>query len=157
MKIKAESGQSLFEVVVAVAVSALIMVSLVSLVSNSIQNASFSRNKGIAGTYAQAATEWLRGQRDSDITTFSTNVQTPVWCLKDLSWTPSQSGSCDGEADQISGTPFSREVTFNLSTVNDSNGAVKDIIEVDVTVSWTDSGGIHQVTSATNLADWRQR
>lgn len=157
LETKNSKGQSLFEVVVAVAISALIMVSLVSLVSNSIRNASFARNKGIAGTYAQAATEWLRGQRDGNITTFSTNVQTPVWCLRDLSWTPSQAGSCSGEEDQIGGTPFSRQATFSLSTVIDPDGATKDIVEVDVSVSWEDSSGSHVVTSATNFADWRQR
>lgn len=156
-KLKVQNGQSLFEVVVAVAISALIMVSLVSLVSNSIRNASFARNKGIAGTYAQQATEWLRGQRDGNIATFSTNVQTPVWCLKDLNWAPSQAGSCSGEGDQIAATPFSRQATFNLSIVTDPDGATKDIVEVDVSVSWEDSGGSHVVTSATNFADWRQR
>ena len=157
LEIKNSKGQSLFEVVVAVAISALIMVSLVSLVSNSIRNASFSRNKGIAGTYAQQATEWLRGQRDGNIATFSINVQTPVWCLKDLNWIPSQAGSCSGEGDQIAATPFSRQATFNLSTVTDPDGATKDIVEVDVSVSWEDSSGSHVVTSATNFADWRQR
>ena len=98
----------------------------------------------------------------SDITnpqnaTFSINVQTPVWCLKDLNWIPSQAGSCSGEGDQIAATPFSRQATFNLSTVTDPDGATKDIVEVDVSVSWEDSSGSHVVTSATNFADWRQR
>lgn len=156
-KLKVQNGQSLFEVVVAVAISALIMVSLVSLVSDSIRNAGFSRNKGIAGTYAQAATEWLRGQRDNDVDAFSINVQTPIWCLIDLSWTPSQVGSCSGEEDQIGGTPFSRQATFSLDTVVDAGGVAKDIVKVDVSVSWEDSSGSHVVTSTTNFADWRQR
>ncbi|HET7098805.1 MAG TPA: hypothetical protein VFI61_01065 [Patescibacteria group bacterium] len=156
MKTNFNNGQSLFEVVVAVAISALIMVALVSLVSNSIQNASFSRNKGLAGTYAQEATEWLRGERDRDIASFSTNVLIPTWCLTGLSWTPSQAGDCDPDNDKIPNTPFIRQATFNITSVS-NNGVLKDVIQADVVVSWQDSGGSHQVTSATNFADWRQR
>lgn len=155
--IKNKKGQSLFEVVVAVAISALIMISIVSLVNNSVQNSSFSRNKTIAGNYAQQATEWLRGERDRDINTFSTNVQTPTWCFKDLNWSSAQARKCDGETDQIGGTPFSREATFTLSTAQTSEGAIKDVVEVSVRVFWEDSGGVHEVNSVTNLSDWRQR
>ncbi len=149
-------GQSLFEVVVAVAISALIMVSLVSLVSNSIQNASFSRNKALAGTYAQEATEWLRGQRDNDVAAFSTNALTPTWCLKDLSWTPSQARACSADDDKLPNTPFTRQATFSISAVDD-NGVIKDLIEAKIVVSWEDSQGSHQVASVTNFSDWRQR
>lgn len=142
-------GQSLFEVVVAIAISALIITTLVSLVSNSIQNANFSKNKTLAANYTQEATEWLRGQRDTDITTFMTKALIPRWCLKDLSW--STPGAC-GESSQIVNTPFTREVVFVIDT---SSG--KNIIEADVSVFWTDSQGSHTVKSATNFSDWRQR
>jgi Tfp pilus assembly protein PilV len=141
---KNEQGQSLFEVLIALAVSALIIISLVSLVNNAIQNAAFSKNKSLASTYAQEATEWLRGQRDSDINTFQTNVATSVWCLQDLSWT--KSGAC-ATGDEIASTPFMREVTFSGTTV----------VEANIVISWKDSLGDHQVVSATNFADWRQR
>jgi len=45
-------GQSLFEVVVALAISALIIITLVSVVGNSIKNATFSKNKTLAANYA---------------------------------------------------------------------------------------------------------
>jgi Tfp pilus assembly protein PilV len=142
-------GQSLFEVVVALAVSALIIVALVSVVSNSIQNSTFSKNKALAATYAQEATEWLRGQRDSDTAAFGSNVLTPIWCFQNLNWnTP---GACTDDS-KINGTPFIRQGTFVVDT---SSG--KTIVQTDVTVSWTDSQGLHQVTSATNFSDWRER
>ncbi len=144
-----EKGQSLFEAIVALAISALIIVAVVSLVSNSIRNSSFSRNKTLASRYAEQATEWLRGQRDSDITTFSNNALTSTWCINNLSW--AQSGACGG-SDVIQGTPFSRQVLFSINTVGG-----KDVIEADVIVFWTDSQGYHEVRSATNFADWRQR
>jgi Tfp pilus assembly protein PilV len=142
-------GQSLFEVVVALAISALIITAIVSLVSNSIRNATFSRNKTLAARYAQEATEWLRGQRDSDMTTFSANILTPTWCFKSLSWV--QSGNCASD-DFIPATPLIREVTFSVGLVGG-----KDLVQSDVVVFWTDSQGYHEVRSATNFADWRQR
>ncbi len=143
------NGQSLFEVVVALAISALIITAIVSLVSNSIRNSTFSRNKTLAARYAQEATEWLRGQRDGDITALSVNILTPVWCFKNLSF--GQSGNC-GPDDFITGTPLIREANFSVSVVGGKN-----LVQSDVVVFWTDSQGYHEVRSATNFGDWRQR
>ena len=155
-----ERGQSLFELVVAIAVSALIMVAIVTLAVNSIQNSVFSKNKALAATYAQQATEWLRGQRNSSIDTFMTNANDltatdPVthkvtWCLrgpKILTW--DKRGACSS-TDFITGTSFKRQVAFSADA-----SAGKTIFETDVTVSWTDSKGVHEVVSITNLADLR--
>lgn len=149
MKKPAESGQSLFEVVVAIAISALIIVTIVSLVSNSLRNATFSKNNAQAASYGQQATEWLRTQRDNDIATFITNTTIPIWCFKDLTWTTT--GACLA-AQNIPDTPFLREGHFSTSLVSG-----KMVIEADIVVSWTDSQGLHQVTSATSFTDWRQR
>ncbi len=144
-----ESGQSLFEVVIALAISALIVMALVSLVSNSIQNANFSKNKTLASNYAQEVTEWLRRERDTDITTFGTNVLTPTWCFQSLSW--NKPFPCE-EEDTIAGTPFLRQASFLINTI-----AGKTIIEASIIVSWVDSQGVHEARSATNFSDWRQR
>ena len=146
-------GQSLFEVVIAIAISALIIVALVSLVSSAVRNATYAKNNTLATRYSQEATEWLRGQRDNDIDLFVTNAATPVWCLKDLSW--SQSTEC-GESDFISGTPFIRNAAFGIGTII-VDGVNKTLIEADVIVFWEDSQGIHEVKSATNFTDWRER
>ncbi len=145
----ARQGQSLFEVVVALGISALIIVGLVSLVSNSIRNSTFSKNKTVAARYSQELVEWLRGQRDNEIATFETNVQTPVWCFSTLAW--SNIGTClVGE--EIAGTPFKREASFSSTTVNG-----KTLVQADVVVYWEDAQGQHEVRNVTNFADWRQR
>lgn len=146
---KNSKGQSLFEVMIALAISTIIIVSLVSLVSSSIRNSTFSRNKTLASRYAQEATEWLRGQRDLDQMIFKTNTQTPAWCLKDLTW--NASGPCSS-GDQIAGTPFTRHVNFASSSVNG-----KTIIQAEIIVSWEDAQGIHDARSVTNFSDWRER
>lgn len=146
-------GQSLFEVVVAIAISALVIIAIVSLASNSIRNAAFSRNKNQAASLAQQLTEWLRIQRDTNIDTFITNV-TPspkTYCFSDLTW--SRARLC-GASDFVIGTSlFARQGVFTLTTSPQG----KTVIEADITVSWTDSQGYHEVRSATNFTDWRQR
>ncbi len=141
-------GQSLFEVVLALALSTLIIVALVSLVSNSIRNSSYSRNKTYATRYTQEATEWLRGERDGDWDVFSTNFlfcPTPphVQCLDTLAW-----GKCDicGDTEFVDNI-FKREVSFSDIETNS--------VTVEVATYWTDSQGIHEVRSNTILTDWR--
>ncbi len=151
-----EKGQSLFELLLAIGISALIIVVLVSLVNNSLQNAAFSKNESLAGRYAEAATEWLRGQRDNRIDTFMTNSTTPPpsWCLKDESLTDASWNrhiAC-GSSDKITGTIFTRQVDFSVGTVSG-----KTIVTADIVVKWTDSKGTHKVTSSTKFSDWRQR
>ena len=143
-----QRGQSLFELVVAIAISALMIVAMVSLATNSIKNSNFSKNKALASSYAQEATEWLRGRRDNDYGAFNTNVlaaQGVKRCLNSLTW-PIGIAPCS--AGSISDTPFQRSVLF---TIDD----VENVIYADITVSWSDSGGLHTVTSATNFSDWR--
>lgn len=141
-------GQSLFEVVLALALSTLIIVALVSLVSNSIKNSTYSRNKTYATHYTQEASEWLRGQRDGDWDVFSTNYlfcPTPphVQCFDTLAW-----GNCGACSDtEFIGDLFKREISFS--------DIEADSVTVEVKTYWTDSQGIHEVRSNTILTDWR--
>ena len=148
-----QKGQSMFELVVAIAICALIIVAIVSLTTVSINNSSYSKNKALASTYAQQATEWLRGQRDTNIDTFIGNATAaPARCLQDLDFTrPAVNPAVDCTG-KIMDTPFVRWVSFNTSLQGG-----KTVVEADITVSWADSQGTHTVRSATNFSDWRQR
>jgi type II secretory pathway pseudopilin PulG len=148
-----QKGQSLYELVVAIGISALIIVGVVSLATSSIQNSTYSKNQSLATAYAQEATEWLRGQRDASITNFLANAAHTPWCLQaePPTW-PGSSGGC-GSIDFISGTTlFKRYVNFIITSPSG-----KTQIEADVIVSWVDAKGTHQVTNSTNFSDWRQR
>lgn len=143
-------GQSLFEVVVALAISTLVIIAVVSLAALSIRNTDFSKNKTLASKYAQDATEWLRGQRDADFDAFASNTVTNAWCLRTLSFT--QSGVCNSSS-KIDETVFFREVTF-------TNGLTPEgetVIEARVRVYWVDAQGSHEVINSTDYTDWRQR
>jgi Tfp pilus assembly protein PilV len=151
---RSEAGQSLFEIVLALAIATLIVVALVGLTSSVIRNTTFSKNKTLATRHAQEATEWLRGERDADFDAFFVWATTPLWCLKSLSWTEATVGSCTAGA-EIGDTIFKREVAFVQSTVL-VDGLPKNVVETDVKVYWTDAQGIHEVRSVTNFTDWRE-
>ncbi|KKR44841.1 MAG: hypothetical protein UU51_C0007G0002 [Microgenomates group bacterium GW2011_GWC1_41_20] len=145
--IKPQKGQSLFEVVVAIAVSALIITAIVSMASNSIQNSSYSRDKTLASNYVQQANEWLRQERDSNSATFITKAAIPTWCFRSLSWIlPSLPRACASD-EYITGTKFIRQSGLSISLVNGKN-----VVRVNTTVSWTDSKGLHQITGSTDLS-----
>lgn len=152
---KKDKGQSLFEVIMALAIATLIIVALVALASSSIRNTTFSKNKTLATRYSQEATEWLRGQRDTDWATFYARAANPLYCLKSLSWTDAVIGAC-GSGQEIANTPFKREVAFSRTTVT-VGGSPKDVVEAEIKVYWTDAQGVHEVRAATDFTDWRQQ
>lgn len=140
-------GQSLFEVVLAVAVIALIVISIVAASTSSIRNASFARNKALATRFAQEAVEWLRGQRDANWVIFQQNAtSSSTYCLDFLAW--GNVGNC-GTTEQIPGTILARQVVFS--------GVLPASVSAAVNVSWSDSQGSHQVTTSTIFTDWRSK
>ena len=142
MNYKFNKGQSLFEVILALAVVALILVTVVSLAAFSVRNSSYSKNKTIAERYVQQAIEWLRGERDANSTTFFN--RSGNYCINNLSFI---SGQCSGN---ISGTVFKRELAISKTTVN-----LKTVLKTEVIVSWSDGQGIHEARSITYFSDWR--
>lgn len=163
---KNSKGQSLFEIVMALAISTLIITALVILAANAVKNSIYARNKTQATRYSQEATEWLRGERDKDWATVyakstvdnsaTCGAEYPsCFCFADLSWTSSTIGKCSDGA-EINSTIFKREIYFNRSTVTIS-GIDKTILGMLVKVYWVDPQGIHDVRSATSFTDWRER
>lgn len=128
-------GQSLFEVIFALAVAALIMVGVVSLAASSIRNTTYSRNNSFATRYVQETSEWLREQRDMNWDYLTSNLGDS--CLGDLNW---------GAGCQVPNTIFQRRVNLTLF------GA--DKIEAKIRVSWDDAQGSHEVRSVTRYTNW---
>ena len=87
-------GQSLFEVIFAVAIASMIMVSVVSLSKQTVSSSDYSRNNALASRYAQEATDWIRQERDGDDDPATNDWQifydrasgNPTICLEDLAW-----------------------------------------------------------------------
>lgn len=142
-------GQSLFEVMFAIGMSALIITSIVVLAGNAISNSTFSRNKALAGRFTQEAIEWLRSQRDTDWEAFLDKASTSTWCLPSLDWSSAKIGVC-GDGDVISSNSnFKRELNF---IVVDSGN-----VESKAKVYWQDGKGFHEVSTVTNFTDWRRQ
>lgn len=141
--IKNTSGQSLFEVIIAIGITSAILVAIINTAILSVRNTSFSRNKTLASRYSQQASEWLRSQRDENWQTFTT-YSDATWCLKDLDWTRARTCS---DTDNITATPFKRELTLTTVSANQ--------IDAKITVFWNDSQGYHEVKVSTYYTDWR--
>lgn len=146
------SGQSLFEVVVAIGVAALILVAAASLSTASVRNTTFSRNNALATKYAQEGGEWLRQQRDGGWNNLLDN--TDKVCLGTLSW----SSSCPIDATFSRSTEFVCKIfdpDTDTTAVDPSCGSTTNIIDSYVTVSWVDGNGTHEVKNVTSLTRWR--
>jgi len=119
----------------------LVITAMAGMALLSVKASAYSRNKTLATRYVQEANEWLRGQKDAGWSTFLTNAQShnPV-CLQDLGW--HSAGLCG----RIGDTAFSRLAVFDTSTGN---------VQSTVTVSWSDSSGIHESSSVTVFTNWQ--
>lgn len=152
-EMKVLSGQSLFEVVFAMAVASIVMIGIVSLAASSVRNSTFSRNNALATRYAQETSEWLRQLRDSQQwTTFSAKANAPGvnYCLQSLgSDLPSQ-GACSA-SDYIGGTPFIRETQLSLLDSVTSG----DTVEAIISVNWSDAQGLHEVRTTAQYTRWQ--
>lgn len=142
-------GQSLFEVVLALSIMALIILGVVILATVSIKNSDFSRDKTLAARYSQEALEWLRGERDENWEVFFAKGSTggSEWCLNVLSW-PATQGDC---STTLAGL-FERKAFLTQRIISG-----QDEIEAKVTVSWTDSGGFHEVSSVTSFTNYKAK
>ena len=120
-----EKGQSLLEVLVALAIVVIVILALVGVTTVSIRNATFAKNRALATKYAQEWMEEARKSRDEDSISFFID------------------GSC-----YVSDTPgiFSRVRTCALDG---------DTMTVEVTVSWSEGGVSHKSELVTHLTNWK--
>lgn len=138
-------GQSLFEVMIAMAIVSIVLISIVSLASLSIRATVFSRSQTEATRFTQQAIEWLQGEKSADWTTFEGYITSSnTYCLNSLTWT--NPGVCSS-AEIISGTIYTRQVTFT------NNGDTTYTADVDT--SWTDAQGVHTSSLSQVFGDIR--
>lgn len=143
-KSKSNLGQSLIEVLAALAVILLVIVALIRATTISMKSSDYSKTQVLATSYAQEAIEWVRAERDRDWDELA-NKATDTgskFCLNDLSWS---GGTCEYDL----GDRFKREVT--LTNV----GGEGNRIEVQVITSWQDASGEHVSRLTTYLSNWR--
>ena len=131
-----DKGLSLIEVIVAVGVISILLVSMVALLTKSMASARVSKNRSLASSYLQEGLEIARYSRDHS-----------------ASWEDFVSGCCS----DTSPPPPSFIRTIENKKI-DSNGNCNkntdDKCRIIVTVSWTDSKGGHNLTNSTILSNW---
>ncbi len=126
-------GQSLFEVVFAVGIAALIVTGIVALANKALGNSNTSRDRALASRYAQDMNECLRELRDKDFDNF-------VLTGKSV---------CESIVD---GTQFTGNITLTPK-----NPPENTIYEANVLITWEDGTGTHEVQSVTRFSDWRRQ
>ena len=125
MKKRKNQGQSLIEVLTALAIAILVIVTLVAGVTYAIRNLTHAKNQALATQYAQEGIELARKARDESPATFFTD------------------GSCNIE--EPLGV-FSRERWCVLDG---------EMMDVRVVVSWSEGSKTHATTLETKLSNWR--
>lgn len=143
------AGQSMFELLVAIFIIALTLTAVVGLVTTSISNTTFSKDKTLAAKYTQEAVEWFREQRDSNWGTFKgkSSLSGSNYCLNTLAW---NAGNCSG-TQYIAETNLLRQATL-ITSPTDPNS-----VEVRIVTSWSDQSGRHESRITTYFTNWRTR
>jgi|SRR3989344_2483630 len=157
---KNNSGQTLLEMVMALAVVGIVLVALVSLSTRSLGNTTFSANKSRATRLTQEASEWIRAQRDADWANLSGRVTAggeQVYCLPNLVW-PGGTGACDPNTQKVKDnsnddTEFVREVTLRGMDTDGAPGL--DTVSVGVVTYWFDGVGTREARTTTLLSNWK--
>lgn len=141
-------GQSIVEVIIALAVMVLVLVALVRATIVAVRNANFAKNQAQATQYSEELLEWLRSERDTDwdnFVSYAGSGSATSYCFQSLSW-PS-SGSCS-PGQEIAGI-FLRQGSLNETAA--------DRVEIVIAVTWQDSSGTHQSTLTSYLTNWRNQ
>lgn len=130
MQAPKEKGQSLIEVVGALAIALIVILALVRVTVTSMRNANFAKNQALATQYAQEGMEKIRAYRDqNDWSTFVANCNTTLTSL-------------------VPPTPFSLSPASGCTCGADSC----TITEV---ITWTDAQGTHKSELTTRLTNWQ--
>jgi prepilin-type N-terminal cleavage/methylation domain-containing protein len=132
-----KAGFSLIETVVAMAVLALVIVALASLLTKSLSLSQQSRDRAKAEKYLQTAMENLRYLRDQN------------------NWTDFVDSSCGlvviGSVPTPADSRFSQAI--NVTDVSSNNCA--DKAQIDVTVGWNNDQ--YSVNSSTYFTSWTDK
>ena len=133
---KYESGQSLIEILLALALAVVVITGITFGVTSSLKNATFSKNQNLASSYAQEGMEIVRGIRDRSLNVFTSLPGGPNQCLAQNSTTlvPRSGPDCNGEGNV---GIFIREITLNNNSSDCTTGA--NNTKVTVQVKWSDN------------------
>jgi len=133
----------------AVFITAVTLVALLSLVGSSVSNSTFSRDRSEAVRYTTEVSEWIRTERDTDWNLLASRASATgsTYCVSSLSW---DIQNVCRDIDLIANTKFTRELTLFYDAGSDPN-----LIEASIITRWSDSGGAHESRTVSQYTNWR--
>ena len=143
-------GQSIIEVLVAIAVGVVVMGAITVAVTTSLIGAEFGRNQSEATNISQEGIDTMRNIRDSDYTKFS-SYSDGDYCLAKNATSLTNESTCTSPNVDI----FVRKVNIKTNVA----GSCTASKEITVTTSWNDSrcsgpsDYCHDVSLVTCLSD----
>ena len=138
MSIGSKSGQLILEILLAIGITAMVLVGLLAAVVRATKNTDNANQISLASSYAEEGIEMARKERDRADTwgEFTSRFSGPKGLESDLSWNGCTSPNIGA---------FTRCVDFD-------NSGDKSV--VTATVSWEESGRSQQVEAVTFLTKW---
>jgi Tfp pilus assembly protein PilV len=146
---KSQRGQTILEVVTAVALISISVAALVGLAVAAVRSSTSASSRSKASSYAEEGLEAVRSIRDRGFLVLDdclTNICASGTC--GLAWTGTE-WECHDGADTLDGF-YTRGFTLT-----DVPGAGVSKLYVQVDVSWNDPSGSHTVSLDAFLTDWR--
>ncbi|MEI6690653.1 MAG: prepilin-type N-terminal cleavage/methylation domain-containing protein [bacterium] len=150
-----QSGQTIIEVLIVVAVSSIVFISLLSLNNFSTKTASRSRNQNLATTYSTQAADWIRQLRSSygweaiaDKFQTDANGNTSVtYCLNALPSTQasfiSLKPSTCTDIQIIPTTSYTRHMVVSLFEINNKK------LLISINTTWPDNAAANSIIEIT--------
>lgn len=161
MKFKTQTGQTILEIIVVLAVLSLVLVGLVTVVLNGLRNSQFSKNQAQATKLAQEGLDSVRIMTSREGCKVTSLGNDYYWINESsLVWNNSQvldankiyyvhlAALC--QLEEVT-SPEVVENNFKRSIKLEEDGA-PDRIRVTATVEWSDVSGAHESKLVTILA-----
>lgn len=148
-------GQTLIEVIIAIGLVVLVLLTLVSALTLAIRNNQFAKDQVLARNRSRETLEWLRSLREqmgweSFLAMISSDSPPVDYCLtslpSDVAGAIALSNQPCSRIDMVSGTKYVRDLVLDVVS-NDEINAV-------ITVRWTEGGKDHKSTSTLILKKW---
>lgn len=146
-------GQSLFEVILALAVSVVMLTGIISLTSKGVSTSTLSKNKAQANRYASEGMEYIRTQKEFlGWPTFKSIITAGGgrWCLKTLEFIPANNLKCTASDFVVEPSGNTTIFIRSLTLYNITNKSM----DLDVVVLWVDEKGTHETYTIGAISDW---
>lgn len=133
---KRESGQSLIEVLIALAASVAVVSAIAVTVITSLNNAEFTKNQNLATQYSREGLEIVRQLAKNDWNSFYSTYTNQNYCLSTNNTLTVMSGqNCGVNINDSNGHPvFDREININQNSPQCVNS-----VFITSSVLWSDS------------------